>query len=155
VYDAARGVSLQRAIDLATDPLRKEKGCGEVMAAIEHACRLANAGVRGAADIESLGRGFVGEEALAIALACALTADTSTPVGVNRALWLAVAHSGDSDSTGAITGNILGAAAGVEALDEAWLARLEMRDLIARVARDLYAASIEGRELDAAQYPPD
>ena len=43
---------------------------------------------------------------------------------------LAVNHSGDSDSTGSITGNLLGAAAGVEAIPDRWLARLELRSTI-------------------------
>ena len=42
----------------------------------------------------------------------------------------AVNHSGDSDSTGAITGNILGVLLGHGALPPAWLERLELDDTI-------------------------
>jgi len=45
----------------------------------------------------------VAEEALAIALFCALKAENFA-----HGVLLAVNHSGDSDSVGAITGNILG-----------------------------------------------
>jgi ADP-ribosylglycohydrolase len=53
--------------------------------------------------VEQLGGGWVAEEALATALFCALKA-TNFAEGV----LLAVNHSGDSDSTGSLTGNLLG-----------------------------------------------
>jgi len=49
--------------------------------------------------IERIGGGWVGEEALAISLYCAMAAKEDFPRGV----CLGVNHSGDSDSTGAIT----------------------------------------------------
>jgi ADP-ribosyl-[dinitrogen reductase] hydrolase len=48
--------------------------------------------------------------------------------------WLAVSHSGDSDSTGAITGNILGALLGKRAIPEEWLVDLEIRKVIEETA---------------------
>ncbi|MDD2336559.1 MAG: ADP-ribosylglycohydrolase family protein [Geobacteraceae bacterium] len=80
--------------------------------------------------VERLGGGWVADEALAIALYCAVAAKGDLSLG----LRLAVNHSGDSDSTGAITGNILGALLGKEALPEAWLVWLELRELIEKVA---------------------
>ena len=50
---------------------------------------------------------------------------------------LAVKITGDSDSTGAITCNLLGALHGVTAIPARWLASLEMRDVIEAVAQDL------------------
>lgn len=64
--------------------------------------------------VESLGGAWVGEEALAISVYCALA--YSAPNEVAEALEFAVLHGGDSDSTGAICGNILGALHGVDAL---------------------------------------
>ena len=57
--------------------------------------------------LEQLGGGWTGEEALAIDIACAGWA-TSFPDAVLRA----VNHPGDSNSTGSITGNLLGATLG-------------------------------------------
>lgn len=51
------------------------------------------------------------EEALAIALYCGLLG-TKKVLSVEDALRLAVNHDGDSDSTGAITGNLLGISLG-------------------------------------------
>jgi ADP-ribosylglycohydrolase len=104
--------------------------------------------------IERLGGGWVGEEALAIALFCALTAGGSDTGSVAAALWRACAHAGDSDSTGSLTGNLLGAMLGVEALPRAWLEDLELRDVIESVALDLHAACVLGREPDPKRYPP-
>ena len=80
-----------------------------------------------------LGRGWIAEEALAIALYCSLVHKND----FKKAVLLAVNHSGDSDSAGAITGNIVGALSGVEAIPKYWLDRLELKNAIAEVAEDL------------------
>jgi ADP-ribosylglycohydrolase len=94
----------------------------------------ADAGAPTAQRVETLGAGWVAEEALAIAVYCAVAADPADPV---TALLAAVNHSGDSDSTGAICGNLVGAALGDLALPWDWLAELEGGELVARVADDL------------------
>ena len=80
-----------------------------------------------------LGGGWVGEEALAIAVYCAL----KYPDDFEKAIIASVNHSGDSDSTGAVTGNILGAALGYDAIPDFYLHDLELRDVIVEVAEDL------------------
>ena len=96
----------------------------------------------------------MGEEALAIALLCALTSEGRAPDQVAATLWRSVAHGGDSDSTGSLTGNLLGAMFGPESLPAKWCGELEMRDLIERIARDLWLASHDPSALDGAAYPP-
>ena len=49
----------------------------------------------------------------------------------------AVNHGGDSDSTGAVTGNILGALLGYRAIGEKWKEKLELADIICEMAVDL------------------
>jgi ADP-ribosylglycohydrolase len=90
--------------------------------------------------LPELGQGWVAEEALAIAVLCALAAETSS-----EAIVAAVNHDGDSDSTGAITGNIVGTMRGADSLRQEWLDRVEMRDLIETLAAD-FAAVLAGRE---------
>ena len=85
--------------------------------------------------VTSLGRGWIAEEALAIGVYCALAAGADFKKGVT----LAVNHGGDSDSTGAITGNLLGALLGRTAIPEQYLIRLELVDLIKEIAGDLYS----------------
>jgi len=84
--------------------------------------------------IHALGRGWVAEETLAIAIYCALKyADN-----FEKAIITSVNHDGDSDSTGAVTGNILGTYLSVDAIPDYYLKDLELRDIIEEVAEDLY-----------------
>ena len=85
------------------------------------------------ANIVRLGEGWVGDEALAIAVYCCLR----HPDSFDEAIIAAVNHGGDSDSTGAIAGNIMGAWLGVGAIGSAWTERLELRGLILELGRDL------------------
>jgi ADP-ribosylglycohydrolase len=67
----------------------------------------------------------------------------------------AVNHSGDSDSTGSITGNLLGAALGVDWLDVTLLGELEARSVIEQVGGDLYEAFVDGGNgIALDRYPP-
>ncbi len=83
--------------------------------------------------VERLGAGWVGDEALAISLYCALTAKGDFDRGVR----MAVNHSGDSDSTGAVAGNILGALLGKGALPGEWVGLLEIRKVIEDTATNM------------------
>lgn len=81
-----------------------------------------------------LGEGWVGEEALAVGLFCALAGVNR---GLDQCLWNAVGHQGDSDSTASIAGQIWGAYFGEEAIAQKWLKDLELRDVITEIADDL------------------
>ena len=59
------------------------------------------------------------------------------------AVLAAANHSGDSDSTGAITGNLLGAAGGRAVVPEEWIAALVERAVVERVAAELTACFSE------------
>ena len=83
---------------------------------------------------KQLGQGWVGEEALAVGLFCALVGTTR---GFYHCLLNAVGHEGDSDSTGSIAGQILGAYLGEEALERRWLKDLELQEVITEIADDL------------------
>ena len=79
-----------------------------------------------------LGGGWVGEEALAIGLACAVGAED-----VSSGILAAVNHSGDSDSTGSICGNLLGAHFGAASIDRRWVVALDGAVLVRQVAMDV------------------
>lgn len=105
---------------------------------VEKAVALAG---NGKSDVENItggiGEGWVAEETLAIAVYCSLAHFDN----FGAALAAAVNHDGDSDSTGAVTGNILGTVVGYDAIPRKFKAGLELRELILQVADDLY----EGR----------
>ena len=91
-------------------------------------------GKDGTKAIAALGHGHVAEEALAIAVYCALVAKDFA-----HGVLLAVNHDGNSGATGAITGNLLGTLLGEAAIPESWLAPLELRSVLAEIAGDLHA----------------
>ena len=83
---------------------------------------------------EELGGGWVADEAAAIAIYCSLVYFDN----FERAMIAAVNHGGDSDSTGAVTGNILGAAIGYDAIPQHFKDDVELHDVILHVADDLW-----------------
>jgi ADP-ribosyl-[dinitrogen reductase] hydrolase len=106
------------------------------MRAVDNARALADRGRPTPKRLESLGGGWIAEEALAIAICCALCASEfadGVPMAVN--------HSGDSDSTGAIAGGILGTLHGISAIPGRWLNGLEMCTAIERLALDIDAVT--------------
>ena len=83
---------------------------------------------------EELGGGWVAEETVAIAVYCSLAYFDN----FERAMIASVNHKGDSDSTGAVTGNILGAAIGYDAIPQHFKDDVELHDVILHVADDLW-----------------
>ena len=128
-----RDLELPAAAARVAGLLARYPGHAETLAAMERAQQAARAGAAlRAEDLLALGEGWTGDEALAIALACALAAPD-----YESGVRLAVNHDGDSDSTASIAGNLLGAWHGVEAIPQRWTAGLEARRIIAEVADDL------------------
>lgn len=81
--------------------------------------------------VEALGGGWTAEEALAIALYACLCAED-----FEHGLRIAVTHGGDSDSTGAIAGNMLGLFDPAEVLVHPWASVVECGDIVTRLVRD-------------------
>lgn len=126
--------SLEEAILGSLQQYGDREDMSETREFIEHVLVLYQKGIRPTPKvIELLGRGWTAEEALAIGLWCALMAD-SFEQGVT---W-AVNHSGNSDSTGMITGQLLGIQLGCASIPERWLTSLELRDVIEQLAIDIH-----------------
>jgi ADP-ribosylglycohydrolase len=133
VFQLRRGRQLRTAIGRATTELKLHARHGECLDAVREATDFAMLAAPTPENVQRLGAGWVAEEALAIALFCALTARTFAD-----GVLAAVNHSGDSDSTGAMAGNLLGMMHGASAIPETWLERLELCDVISTVGEDLY-----------------
>ena len=88
--------------------------------------------------IERIGGGWTGHEALAIAVYSALKHKDS----FEDAIVSAVNHSGDSDSTGAVCGNIIGTLLGRKAIPEYYTKDLELLDVIEEMGTDLFTGCI-------------
>ena len=111
------------------------------------AVRLAESGISDADAIRQLGEGWTAEEAWAISLYCSIRHLDN----MKEAIVAAVNHDGDSDSTGAITGNIMGAIYGYEAIKQERLFcpdgrefedTIELANIILALADDLYTGCI-------------
>lgn len=121
------------ALGLARD--RHGLAADETVLAVRDGVALAASASAGPGGVERLGGGWVAEEALAIAVYAALAC--SGPSQVRDALALAVTHSGDSDSTGAVCGNLLGAWHGVQAVPTDLDDQIEARPAITALAARL------------------
>lgn len=144
-----QGAALADAVRQAMAELRRHSGHEETTAALGRAVELARSGPPSPERLEGLGRGYVGPEALAIAVYAALAAEAGGgyPLEiVPRGLLLAVNHSGDSDSTGALCGNLLGARYGSRAVPEHWRDAVEAGALIIELAH--------GGEVEFGPRPP-
>ena len=107
---------------------------GQFAALMERAMDLARSAPDDLDAIHQLGEGWYGDEALAVAVYCAVKYSDD----LEKALITAVNHRGDSDSTGAIAGNILGAYLGLDAIPQKFTERLELKDVILEMADDLF-----------------
>ena len=108
----------------------------ETLASVQNAMGLAVQGAPAASALEIIGEGWIAEEALAAGIFCLLRF-RHEPL---EALIASVNHSGDSDSTGAIAGALLGARHGAGWLPASWLEELEHRELL----EDLAGALADG-----------
>lgn len=107
--------------------------------------------------IRQIGEGWVAEEAWAISLYCVVRHIDN----MRNAIIAAVNHDGDSDSTGSITGNIMGAIYGYEAIKREHLFcpegttfedTLELNNIILALADDLFSGCIIS-EFDPIETP--
>lgn len=128
------GATIEEAALASLDRASREPGHEETTAALVRALQEARRGVKPSPRrVESLGAGWVAEEALAMSVYCALAAGDD----FERGVVLAVNHSGDSDSTGAITGNLLGIRLGAGSIPQRWLDAVELRAEIEALAIDI------------------
>lgn len=124
---------VREAEETAEDMFKGDKHLRELTDLINLAVELSENDGSDLDNIHKLGEGWVAEETLAISIYCALKYQDDFSAGIIAA----VNHKGDSDSTGAVTGNILGALLGYEAIEEKWKTDLELLDVILEMADDI------------------
>ncbi len=136
-YGSVHGEDLPELIRETEAALTEQFGKAPVEplgALMRRALRLADSSVSDLEGIRALGGGWVAAETLAIALFCLLRYRQS----FGPCIIAAANHDGDSDSTAAVAGNLLGALLGAEQIPEFYLDSLELRDIIEEIARDLW-----------------
>ena len=136
----AAGEELYAVTNATCDSLGEWEGHRETLEAVHRAATLAAGPTPTEEAIAALGAGWVGEEALAIALFCAMRFGSD----FRSAVCAAANHDGDSDSTASICGAILGTAHGVEGLPRTWVERIERRSLLEGLARRMHETFVRG-----------
>lgn len=130
------GKDLEWSIDQCMEYLFTQKDSTSLYNKLEKGIRLAKEpSPKAIDDIRSIGKGWRADENLAISLYCVLRYKRN----VKAALIAAVNHSGDSDSVGAVCGNIIGAYAGYEAIPEEYLDHLQFKELLEEQGKKLIA----------------
>jgi ADP-ribosylglycohydrolase len=114
--------------------LKRYEQYQETLRKIEQAIALSESPIPVEEVILQIGEGWVGEEALGIAIYCALKSTENWSKGV----LAAANHSGDSDSTASITGAICGAMLGIEAIPAQWVERVENSIQFKKLAKDMF-----------------
>lgn len=133
VRNLMSGLNLTVAIERVSALLEEHDEAEETKVAIDRAVALARASTNGS-EVASgmLGEGWVGEEALAIAIySCLVGSD------FQDTMRIAANHDGDSDSTASIAGQLFGARWGLERIPWAWVEPLDVFDAVAEVAKPL------------------
>ncbi|CCJ33469.1 ADP-ribosylglycohydrolase family protein [Caloramator australicus] len=133
------GEELENAANKTMNKLKEYDNYEECFNSLSKAIELTYSDVEDIDAISQLGEGWVAEEALGISVYCALRYKND----FKKAIITSVNHDGDSDSTGAITGNILGAYLGVSSIPKEWIEKVELKDVIVKIADDLLIANKE------------
>lgn len=120
------GNDVRECILQTIEKLEMYSDAQRLMTLLKSAVQLSESDQNDIRCIRQLGEGWVAEEALAIAVYCSL----KYPSDLQKALAVSVNHDGDSDSTGSITGNILGAYLGMDAIKKQWLEFLEVTKIV-------------------------
>lgn len=150
IANVIQGKDLEEAVDNSIDILKTYKGHSGTLKLLKKAKEYAKSDIAPEKAIKDLGEGWHGHEAIAISVYCAL----KEPNDFKEALRLAVNHDGDSDSTGAITGNILGAYLGEDAIPSEWKRHLELSQELRQLSKDLFVPPIEIENAEK-RYPQD
>lgn len=123
---------LETGINRAKKLLKDDPDAAETRRALMLGAEQARLGTAPQKAIAKIGEAWVGEEALGVAVYCALVAES-----LEHGIRLSVNHDGDSDTTGILVGQLLGAQYGEAAIPERWLASLELKDEICQIADDI------------------
>lgn len=133
IAELINGKSITESLDSVFELLKEFDTNRETTLALKKAVEFANSDLDSSSAMEQLGEGWIAEEALAIAVYCALKESD-----FKKALQLAVNHDGDSDSTGAICGNIIGAYEGMKVIPLDWLENLELKEFIVEIGEKMH-----------------
>jgi ADP-ribosylglycohydrolase len=137
IYRILEGAELMHAIDgsiaSVKDLFKESVHINDAVSLLNRAIELSFQDLDDLDAIRELGQGWVAEETLAIAVYCCLKHSDD----FEKTIIASVNHSGDSDSTGAVAGSIIGAYLGAKSIPQKYLNDLELIDIIVEMAMKL------------------
>ncbi|MBQ8887388.1 MAG: ADP-ribosylglycohydrolase family protein [Candidatus Gastranaerophilales bacterium] len=129
------GNDLETAINVSKTILKQHDSHEYVLENIDKALELSKEDNDPVETIEKqFGKGANAAETLGIALYSVLR----HPDNYKKTIITAVNHSGDSDTTGAVAGNICGAYIGINKMPRSWIENIEHSSLLDKYAKDIY-----------------
>jgi ADP-ribosylglycohydrolase len=158
IYHLMHGTTIRAGVEAAVRRSAPILGQTETMEtalyAVQRADEVRFAGIDPTwYDVEHFGNGTMAHEAMAIAIYCAMSHPEPTQESFEKAVALAANHNGNSDTTAALTGQLLGTMHGMSVIPPRWLERLELRDVITEMAEDMAKEHVVGPEWKQ-RYPP-
>ncbi len=129
-----QGDDIYDAISKSKEILVTYKNYKNTLGCIDKALLLSQDEITPPEAINQIGWGWTGEEALCIALYSVLKAKGD----FKETLKIAVNHNGDSDSTGAIAGNIAGVICGKKGIQNDWISKIEYSNNLMQIVKDLF-----------------
>ena len=148
IANITNGLSLDDSVNEALSILQKQEDSEEVVEKILLAKELASENISVEKAIRQIGQGWTAEEAIGISLYCAFM----SPEDYKEAVKMSVNHAGDSDTTGAITGNIMGTLLGIQSIPENWKSKIQDKKLLNTLSDDLIKVPLEP-EKHKSKYP--
>jgi ADP-ribosylglycohydrolase len=115
---------------------------------VEKAIELSKKDMLDIEAIREIGQGWVAEETFAIAIYSCLKHKDS----FIDAVVCSINHEGDSDSTGAVTGNLMGALLGINSIPKYYIDNLEIKEVIFEIGTDLASEVPDNDELWTKKY---
>lgn len=137
-WETTRGGRVAAAVAETREVLLGYDEHDEVLEKVDAAVELYMLDAELTQGFETLGEGWIAEEALGIGLFSALNFPDDFAEGVLASVNI----TGDSDTTGAITGALLGASLGIDAVPAEWSSTVEGRQELLRLADSLFETYI-------------
>ncbi len=142
------GKSLQDAVELSIEQLVAFDSHKELLQHLESALELFINQASVEESVPKLGKGISAAEVLSISVFCSLKHVFEFLEGVQAA----VKQSGASTSSGLVTGAILGALLGFEALPDNWSSSVENSQEIIEISEDMYKVFKQGERISFEKY---
>lgn len=136
----AEGKEIGGALSGALRILQEHEGSAGLLKTVLRAVDEAVTDRNPVRSMKKIGPGWAADEAIALAVYCVLKTSS-----IKDAVIMACNQDGDSDTCGAICGNITGTMYGSKTIPKSWLNHLECKDLLEKMAQCMHDKAAPGK----------